>query len=336
MKAAVINAHGGPGTITVDTAFPDPVPGPNDVIMRVRATSLNYHDIFTRSGMPGIKVPMPCIMGIDFAGEIVETGPDVKDWKTGDRVVVDPIDRVNFGGLLGEMWHGGMAEYCRVPVAHLVRMPEAVSFEAASVLPVAYGTARRMLFTRGQVKAGERVLILGASGGVGTACVLLANMVGAEVIACASSPEKLECLGRIGAKHLINYREQDFVKEVYRLFGKPHRRKYTEGVDVVVNYTGGDTWVPALKTLHRGGRILTCGATAGFAPQEDLRYVWSYELDVRGSNGWMREDIESLLEDVAAGRLAPLIEERRTLDEVNDAFRVMEERRVIGKVVITP
>lgn len=336
MKAAVIYAHGGPGTIKIESAFPDPTPGPDDVVIRVRSTSLNYHDIFTRNGMPGITIPMPCIMGIDFSGDIVEIGSHVTQWKIGDHIVVDPVNRVSHGGLMGEMWHGGMAEYCRVPSSQLVKLPQAVAFESAAVLPVAYATARRMLFTRGNLKRGEKVLILGASGGVGTACILLAKMVGAEVIACASNADKLERLRRLGANHVINHATQDFVKEIYRIYGKPHRRKFTEGVDVVVNYIGGDTWVPALKILHRGGRILTCGATAGFAPREDLRYVWSYELDIRGSNGWMREDIETLLDDVATHRLKPLIDERFTLDQANEAFHLMENRRLFGKIVIAP
>src|SRR6202023_2876858 len=135
-------------------ACPPPRPGPTDVVLKVRATTLNYHDIFTRRGMPGIKVPMPCIMGVDFAGDIVETGSSVTRWKTGDRVMVDPVDRVGPGGLLGEMWHGGLAEYCRVPTHHLVQLPADVSYDAAACLPVAYGTAVRMMHTIGEVKRG--------------------------------------------------------------------------------------------------------------------------------------------------------------------------------------
>jgi len=228
------------------------------------------------------------------------------------------------------------AEYCRVPVQHLIALPDEVGFEEAAVLPVAYGTARRMLFTRGALAKGERMLLLGATGGVGTACLLLARAAGVEVIACSSSASKLERLRALGARHVVNTAEQDFVAEVHRIYGKPHRRKYTQGVDVVVNYTGGDTWVRTLKVLHRGGRVLTCGATAGFAPQEDLRYIWSYELDVRGSNGWMREDIEALVQDVAAGRLTPLVEHRLPLEDVNTAFELMEQRGVFGKIVLTP
>lgn len=336
MKAAVIHEHGGPGSIAVDNNFPDPKPEADDVVIKVGATSLNYHDIFTRRGMPGIKVPMPCIMGLDFAGEIVEVGANVKDWKVGQRVLIDPVDRVGAGGLMGEMWHGGLAEYCKVPTHHLVALPDSVSFEQAACLPVAYGTAYRMMHTIGEVQKGEKVLILGASGGVGTCAVLLAKARGCEVIACASSQSKLDRLAALGADHGINYVEEEFHKWVWNKFGKPHRRKWEMGVDVVVNFTGGDTWVPSLKVLHRGGRILTCGATAGFDPKEDLRFIWSYELKVLGANGWLRPELEALIDMVASGELKPIIDKELPLEEVNEAFRLIEDREVFGKVIVKP
>src|ERR1700674_1839162 len=274
MKAAVIYEHGGPGSIRYERSFPDPKPGPDDVIVRIGATSLNYHDIFTRRGMPGIKVPMPCIMGLDFAGDIVEVGTSVSEWKVGDRVLIDPVDRVGPGGLIGEMWHGGLAEFARVPAHHLVRLPPDVSFQQAACLPVAYGTALRMMYTIGKIKSGEKVLILGASGGVGTCCVQLAKSIGCEVIACASSGWQIARLKEPGADHVINTAEQNYVTEIHRLYGKP-RTRGGGGVDVVVNYTGGDTWAECFRTLKLHGRVLTCGATAGYDPQTDIRYIWS-------------------------------------------------------------
>ena len=336
MRAAVIHEHGGPGSIGIEADFPDPKPGPGDVVVKVGATSLNYHDIFTRRGMPGIKVPMPCIMGLDFAGEIVEAGAEAGAWKAGQRVLIDPVDRVGPGGLIGEMWHGGLAEYCKVPAHHLVSLPDEVAFDQASCLPVAYGTALRMMVTIGKVQAGEKVLILGASGGVGTCAVQLAKLAGCEVIACASNADKLERLKQLGADHLVNYVEEDFAKWVYANFGKPHRRQFDKGLDVVVNFTGGDTWVKSLKVLHRGGRVLTCGATAGYDPAEDLRYIWSYELEVRGANGWQREELERLLGMIADKSLIPVIDRELGLDDVNEAFRLLEEREVFGKVVVKP
>ncbi len=336
MKAAVIYEHGGPGSIRYETQFPDPVAAADEVVIKVGAATLNYHDVFTRNGMPGITVPMPIIMGLDFAGEIVEVGKDVTDWKVGDRVMVDPSDRKTFGGVIGEARHGGLAEYCAVPDHHLVRLPDGVSFEDAAALPVAYGTAWRMMVTIGKIQAGEKVLILGASGGVGTCCVQLAKLAGAEVVAAASSPEKLERLKALGADHVIDYKQEDFMKWVFANFGKPHRRLYEKGVDVVVNFTGGDTWVKSLRTLHRGGRVLTCGATAGYDPKEDLRFIWSYELQVLGSNGWARQDLTSLLDLMQQGKLTPVLDKTYGLADVNEAFRQLEDRLVFGKVVVKP
>lgn len=336
MRAAVIHEHGA-APIQIDRAFPDPVPDQEEVILRVAASSLNHHDLFTRRGMPGIRVPMPAIMGLDLAGEIVEVGGVAgRDWKKGDRVLVDPIDRVGAGGLIGEMRHGGLAEFCKVPAHQLIRLPDNVSYEAAACLPVAYGTALRMMYTIGNVQKGERVLILGASGGTGTCCVQLAKMVGAEVIACASSPRKLEQMKELGADHVIDYKAQDFGKAIYEKFGKPHRRRFEGGVDVAVNFTGGDTWVPTLKVIHRRGRLLTCGATAGFDPKEDIRYIWTFELQVLGSNGWMRDDLAKLLELIGSGELKPVIDRVLPLEEVNEAFRLLEGREVFGKVVVKP
>ena len=336
MKAAVIYEHGGPGSIRYEAAFPNPTPAAGEVVVRVKAASLNYHDIFTRRGMPGIKVPMPCIMGIDFAGEISALGAGVSDWVVGDRVLIDPVDRVGGGGLIGEVRHGGLAEYCAVPTHHLVKLPDNVSYEAAACLPVAYGTALRMMVTIGQIKAGEKVMILGASGGVGTCCVQLAKLASAEVIVCASSTEKLARLKELGADHGINYTTEDFAKWVYAKYGKPHRRRFDGGLDVVVNFTGGDTWVPSLRALHRQGRILTCGATAGFDPKEDLRFIWTFELNIRGSNGWMREDLTVLFDLIGSGKLKPVIDRELSLPEANEAFRLLENRIVFGKVLVKP
>lgn len=222
MKAAVIYQHGGPDSLKIVDDFPDPKPGPNDVIIGVAATALNYHDLFTRNGMPGVIIPMPAIMGIDVAGEIVAVGKEVTDWTLGDRVVADPLNRATRGGLLGETYHGGLAEYCRVDAGQLIRVPKDVTLIEAAALPVAYGTAHRMMITIGAIKPGEKILILGASGGVGTCCVLLAKMVGAEVTACASTEEKILRLKRLGADHVLNYSEHDYVKEVYAQIGRAH------------------------------------------------------------------------------------------------------------------
>ena len=335
MRAVAIYEHGGIDQLTYETDFPEPEAGPGEVVVQVKAASLNYHDVFTCRGMPGIKIPKPMIMGLDIAGEIAALGPGVEGWSIGDRVLLDPIDRLK-GGLMGETILGGLAERCGAGAHQLIRMPPGVSFAEAAALPVAYGTAYRMMVTIGQVSAGERVLILGASGGVGTCCVFLAKLAGAAVIACAGSEAKLQRLREFGADQVINYNTHDFAREIYGLYGKPHRRGGPGGVDMVVNYTGGETWVPSLKCLRKGGRMLTCGATAGFDPPTDIRYIWTYELQLLGSNGWAVEDIETLLKLVQTGQLKPVIDRVLPLTEAREALRLLEQREVIGKVIVAP
>lgn len=334
MRALVLRQHGMVEDLTFEESWPDPTAHEGSVVIAVRACALNYHDVFTLRGMPGIKVPMPIIMGIDMAGEIVEVGPGVEDWKIGDRVLVDPFDTKKTK-LIGEMLDGGLADYCEVGANTLIALPDEVSFADAAALPVAYGTAYRMMLTRGRVQAGEKVLILGASGGVGTGCVQLARIAGAHVVVAASSGDKLNRLREIGADEGINYKTQDIMAAVHERYGKP--RVWGEGgVDVVVNFTGGDTWVPSLRCLHRRGRILTCGATAGYEPKTDLRYIWTFELDILGSNGWDREDLHSLLDLVCSGVLKPTIDRTLPLSRAAEAFTLLEQRGVVGKIIIEP
>ena len=335
MKALVIHEHGGVDKMRIESQFPDPVAGEGEVVLRVRACSLNYHDIFTRRGMPGITVPLPLVMGLDVAGEVAQVGPGVDGWKVGDRVVVDPYDQSS-AMLVGETCNGGLAELCKVHARQLIRIPDSVKFEDAAALPVAFGTAYRMLHGAGKIAAGERILVLGASGGVGVACVLLSKLAGLDVVACAGSREKMDQLKALGADDCINYSEVDFQKEVVARYGRPQRFEYINGVNVVVNFTGGDTWAKSMRCLRRGGRVLTCGATAGFDVQMDLRYVWSFELQVMGSNCWTRGDIEALLGLVESGRLSVPIDHVYSLDEGVTAMNAIENRSVMGKVVVRP
>jgi len=334
MRALVLQRHGGLDDLDVVHDYPVPQVVPGHVLIRVRAASFNYHDVFTMRGMPGITVPIPVIPGLDMAGDIVAVGPDVAAWQPGERVLVNPVNKRH--GLMGEMLDGGMAEYCLVAADQLLRMPEAVSFEDAAALPVAYGTAHRMFITHNTITSGQRVLILGASGGVGTGCVILAKMLGAEVIACASSAAKLARLQALGADHLLNYTHIDWSKWAVDTFGKPQRRSYEGGVDVVVNFTGGDTWFPSLRCLKRGGKLLVCGATAGYDPKEDLRYVWTFELQIIGSNGFYDDNLSALLDMVAQGRMRPVIDRVLPLDEAREGLRLIQDREVIGKIVVTP
>jgi alcohol dehydrogenase len=334
MKALLLRKHGGLEELEVVSDYPVPVAADGHVVIRVRASSFNYHDVFTVRGMPGIKVPLPVVIGLDMAGEIAEVGQGVAGWKVGDRVLVNPLNKKK--GLMGEMLDGGMAEYCMVAADQLVAMPAGVSFEDAAALPVAYGTAHRMLITHDTVKRGDRVLVLGASGGVGTGCVILAKHLGAEVIACTSSAEKMAKLKALGADEVLNVKEVDFSKWAVEKYGKPQRRSYDGGVDVVINFTGGDTWHPSLRCLKRGGRLLVCGATAGYDPKEDLRYIWSFELKVIGSNSFYDDDLQALMKLIAAGKMRPVIDKVLPLGEAREGLRLIQDREVIGKVVVAP
>ncbi len=192
-----------------------------------------------------------------------------------------------------------------------------------------------MMYTRGKVTKGEKVLILGASGGVGTCCIQLAKLAGAEVVAVASADDKAEKLRQLGADHVINSSVQDYVQEIVRLYGKPRTWGGPGGVDVIVNYTGGDTWAQCFRALKRQGRLLTCGATAGYDPKTDIRYIWSFEFNIIGSNGWTVEDHAELLDMIAAGRLKLVIHSVRPLAELAISLRELTERKVIGKAVLT-
>ena len=337
MRAVVLHEHGGLDKLVYQPEYRDPALGPGDAILKVAACALNYHDVFTRKGMPGIRIPLPLIMGIDVAGEVLAVGSEVRGLRPGDRVLVDPIDRVK-GGLLGETFDGGLAEQVRVPAHMLVKLDAAIGYAEAAALPVAYGTAYRMMVTRGAIRAGETVLVLGASGGVGTCCVQLAKQAGATVIACASSDEKIARLKEMGADIGINYANTDWVTECRRRFGKASAMgDVGGGIDVVVNFTGGDTWTQSLRVMKRNGRLLTCGATAGYDPKEDIRFIWTFELNINGSDGWSREDVLALLALVKAGTLKPALHPRRfPLSAARDAMQVLDDRRVMGKVIIEP
>ena len=335
MRAIVLREHGGLDKLVYETGYPDPVCGPGDVVIRTRACALNYHDVFTRRGMPGIKLTLPLVVGNDAAGEVVEVGSAVSAVTAGDRVLVDPSNRVQ-GGFMGETFDGGLGEFIRLPAHMLIPLDGGIDFATAAALPVAYGTAHRMMVERGRIQAGETVLILGASGGVGTCCVQLARNAGARVVVCASSDEKLARLKECGADIGINYATQDWVAECQRHFGKASTRSGKGGgLDMVVNFTGGDTWTRALRVLRRDGRMLTCGATAGFDPKEDIRYIWTFELHIVGSNGWSRGDILALLGMVRAGTLRPvLFDKRYALADGREAMRQIEDRLTFGKIIV--
>ena len=334
MRALILKTHGQLANLELIGDYPMPRAVIGQVVIRVRASSFNYHDLFTVKGMPGIRVPLPVVIGLDMAGEITELGDDIVNWKVGDRVLVNPVNKKR--GLMGEMLDGGMAEYCLVSADQLVAIPDTVTFAEAASLPVAYGTAHRMLITHNTVKQGDKVLVLGASGGVGTACVMIAKLLGAEVVACASSQRKLHRLKELGADEVIDYTKIDWSNWAIEKYGKPQRRSYDGGVDVIINFTGGDTWVPSLRCIKRGGKLLVCGATAGHDPKEDLRYVWSFEINIQGSNSFYDEDLQDLMALIEAGKMKPVIEKVLPLDQAIEGLRLLRDREVFGKVVVEP
>ena len=325
MKAAVIERQGGIENI-VYRDWPDPEPGPGEVRVAVRACGLNHLDIFVRRGMPGFPVPMPFISGGDIAGVIDGLGEGVAGWRPGDRVTVNPQTAA---GMIGEELIGGLAERVVVPAGNLMRLPASMSFETAAAIPINYGTANRMLFTRGRLAAGETMLVLGASGGVGIACLQLGKTVGATVIAAAGSAAKCDRLAALGADHVVNYAEDDFSRAAWLASGR-------KGCDVVVNFTGGATWAPCLRAARPGGRVLTCGATAGHDPRTDLRYIWVRELDVLGSNSYSQDDVARAVALAGEGRIAPVIGHTFALSETGAAQRLMEDRDFFGKIVVVP
>jgi alcohol dehydrogenase len=334
MKAVMFDAHGGIERLHYRDC---PVPGlaPDEVMVRMHAVALNGFDPMVLRGLPTLPCPLPMVPCSDGAGEIVRCGEavDARRWPVGRRVSIMPV-RPGLG-VMGETLPGLAAEYRAIPQSALLALPDALSYVDGACLPTAYGTAHRMMVTRAKVARGERVLILGAAGGVGTACVQLACLAGAETIACANSPAALGKLEALGAHHVVDTSRQDVLAEVIRRFGKPSAWG-GGGVDVVVNYLGGDTWGRSLACLSRGGRLVTCGASAGPEVTTDLRFVWSLEIEVIGSNGWDVDDQAKVLGLAADKRLRPVVHAVRPLSDYATALQELMDGAVIGKSVLEP
>jgi alcohol dehydrogenase len=333
MKAIAFAAHGGIEQLhLVDLPLPEPAAG--EVRVRVRACALNGFDPMILAGSTGLKVPLPMVPAGDVAGTVDALGPGAEGFAAGQPVLIHPI--LPGRGMMGEVTPGGACEYVCVPASVLVPMPAGVAFEQAAALPVAYGTAWRMLTARGALKPGETMLVLGAGGGVGVACVQFGKRLGARVIAAATGPDKAARLKALGADEVIDTQGGEFRKALYALVGKPSYVDGTGGVDVLVNYLGGPTWAEGLKCVRRHGRVLVCGATLGYDPPNDLRYLWSYEQTVVGSNGWTPDDLRTLLAMVAAGELSPVLHAVRPLAELPQQMQQLIDRQVFGKAVLLP
>jgi len=341
MRAIVMYQRGGPEVLTYETAFPNPSVGPNDVLIRVRACGMNRLDIFTRQGEQGVRAPLPHILGLEVAGDVAAVGEDVHSVRVGDRVMVPPS--ISCGAcewclrgaanicpdqqVLGRTRHGGYAELVAVPDRGLLRIPDALTYEQASAVTVAFGTAWHMLVTRGRVQAGETVLVLAAGSVVGTAAIQVAKHLGCRVIATASSDEKLAKAKELGADEVINYAVEHFDRRARKLTGG-------RGVDVVVEHVGADTWQHSIAALAPLGRIVTCGSTTGRWGNTDLWSLFGKQISLIGSFGATQEEVLELLPLVVAGTLKPVIDRTFPLEQAADAHRYLADRRQFGKVVL--
>jgi len=340
MKAIFYEKHGGPEVLQYGE-LPEPEVRPGSVKIDVKAMSVNHIDCFLRGGLERVTIPFPHIPGCDAAGVVVEVGRGVSDHKPGDRVLLNPC--VNCGHcefclrgdaslctrfqLIGETTSGTSCERIVVPGRNAIPIPDDMTFEDAASIPLVFVTAWRMLITRGRLRPGEDILILGASAGVGIACIQIAKVTGARVIAAASTDEKLAVCRELGADELINYKQEDFTRRVRELTNK-------RGVDVVVDYIGNDTWVKSLKSLVRGGRLVTCGATTGFDPKTDLRYIFFRQLEVIGSTTGSHNELMAPFKLICDGKMRPVVGETYPLADMASAHVSMEARRAIGKIVV--
>jgi NADPH:quinone reductase-like Zn-dependent oxidoreductase len=341
MSAMVLREHGGPEVLRLEQ-LPIPEPGPGQVRVHVRAVALNHLDIWVRRGGPAFKLEYPHRLGSDVAGVVDAAGPGTSAVR-GTKVVVQPgVSCMRcaqcLGGhdnlcrwykILGENTQGGYAEYLVVPEVNLAPYPDRLSFPeaAASILP--FLTAWQMVVHKIQVAPGDTVLVQGAGSGIGTAAIQILKLHGARVIATASTADKLARAKQLGADEVIDYTTQDFVAEAKRLTGKA-------GVDAVIEHVGGDVFAGSIRAVRAGGRVVTCGATAGFHPAIDLRHIFFRQVEVLGSTMGSKADLLTVLGHVAAGKLSPVVHQVLPLALAADAHRTLEERKAFGRMVLEP
>ncbi len=342
MKAIAIRRHGGPEVLEL-IELPTPTPRAQEVRVRVKAVALNHLDIWVRKGWPGLKLPLPHVLGSDVAGAIDALGAEVTGLKVGDEVVVNPgvscgaCEKCLSGNdvlcrryqIIGEDIAGGYAEFVCVPRQNVLPKPAALSFEQAACLPLTFLTAWHMLVGRAQLQPGETVLIHAAGSGVGSAAVQIAKVVGAKVIATASTQAKLDKARALGADVLVNYTTHDFLDEVK----KATNRKL---VDVVFEHVGATTWEKSIACLPKGGRLVTCGATTGHDVQIDLRTLFYKSISLLGSTMGSKAELFRVLELVERGRLVPVLDRVMPLEKAAEAHGLLSDRQTFGNVVLTP
>jgi NADPH:quinone reductase-like Zn-dependent oxidoreductase len=342
MKAIIFYEHGGPEVLRSEER-PRPRVRADEVLVEVRACALNHLDVWARGGLPGVKIPLPHILGNDIAGVVREAG-ELVDWVgPGDEVLLQP--GVSCGHcreclrgadnlcpdyrILGYQRDGGYAEFVAAPAVNCIPKPKHLSWEEAAALPLVTVTAWHMLVARAQVKPGEDVLIHAAGSGVGSVGIQVAKLLGARVIATASTEEKLEKARALGADEVVNYTREDWPKEVRRLTGR-------KGVEVVFEHTGAATWPGSIQALARDGRLVTCGATSGYDARTDLRQVFYRHLSVLGSFMGSKAELLDAMRFVERGRIRAVVDRVLPLAEARRAHELMEDRAQFGKLVLVP
>ncbi|MDX2011775.1 MAG: zinc-binding dehydrogenase [Myxococcaceae bacterium] len=342
MRAVGFTRHGGPEVLEV-IELPTPQPKAREVRVKVKAVALNHLDVWVRKGWPGLKLELPHVLGADIAGVVDAVGSEVGDLEPGTEVCVNPgvscgvCDKCLLGAdnlcrqytILGEHIRGGYAEYVCVPRHNLLPKPKRLSFEQAACLPLTFLTAWTMLVRRAQLSAGETVLIHAAGSGVGSAGIQIARRLGATVIATTSTDEKAAKARQLGAHHVINYATHDFVTEVKRLTNK-------KLVDVVFEHTGASTWDKSVACLPYGGRLVTCGATAGSEVKLDLRVLFYKRISLLGSTMGSKGDLFRILQLVDEGAFEPVLDRVLPLAEAAAAHGLLSERKSFGNVVLVP
>ena len=316
MKAIRIHEDGGPEVLRYEDA-PDPEPGPGEVLIRLRAASLNRLDLWIRQGLP--SVPKPRILGADGAG----LDP------SGRRVVINPgIEHGDRISVVGEHMDGTHAELIAVPESNVYPLPDDISFEEAAAFPLVFETVYRMLVTRAALQEGEWVLVWGAGSGIGSAALVVARALGGRVVATSSSDAKLELARGLGAEVVVNHAEGDVVEAVKKATGG-------FGADIVVEHVGEATWQASLQAVRPHGRIAVCGATTGPNPKAALHRVWWKQLTILGSTMGTKDDFEGAYELVKSGRARPVVDSVFPLADAAAAHRRMESGEHFGKVVLS-
>ncbi len=345
MKAIVFYEHGAVDKLQLaDIPIPEITPG--EVLVRMRACSLNHLDLWVRQGMPGVKIPMPHVLGCDTAGVVEKIGKDVSGLRV-ERIYPDQHVLIAPGLSCGTCSHcqsgwdsacedykimgyqvdGGYAEFVKCPARNIIPVSEKLSFEEWAAVPLVFLTAWHMLITRAGLKAGESVLIHAAGSGIGTAAIQVAKLQGATVITTASGEEKLAKAKALGADHVIDYKKEDFSKAVRRL-------TKSKGVDVVFEHIGPETWEKSLASLAKLGRLVTCGATSGPTVSMDLRFVFVRQLSIAGCYMGGHKELLEVIKRVEEGKLKPVLDKVFPLAQAAAAQQRMMDRKNFGKIVL--